>query len=72
MLPSFRNRGFGKALVNHVINEAKKLGLRRVEIGLISKHTELKEWYERLGFSVKNTAQFEHLPFEVTFMFKQI
>jgi N-acetylglutamate synthase-like GNAT family acetyltransferase len=72
VLPPFRNRGFGRALVNHVINEAKKLGLRRVEIGLISKHTELKEWYDRLGFSVKNTAQFEHLPFEVTFIFKQI
>jgi N-acetylglutamate synthase-like GNAT family acetyltransferase len=72
VLPQFRQRGFGKALVNHVINEARKLGIRRIEIGIISKHTELREWYQKLGFSVKEAAHFKHLPFEVTFMFKEI
>ena len=72
VLPQFRKRGFGRALANHVIAEAKKLGVSRVEIGIIFKHVELKEWYQRSGFSVKNVAHFKHLPFEVAFMFKDI
>ena len=70
VLPSFRGYGLGKALVGHVMNKARELGAHRVEIGIISADAELREWYERLGFSVTATAQFEHLPFEVAFMRK--
>ena len=72
VLPQFRRNGFGKALVNYAFNEAKKLGAHRVEIGIISDQTKLKEWYKKFGFSVKKEAQFEHLPFKVTFMSKEI
>jgi diamine N-acetyltransferase len=72
VLPQFRRQGFGKALVNHVCREAKKLGARHVEIGTIAEHTELNEWYKKLGFQLKNTAEFEHLPFRVTFMSKKV
>lgn len=72
VLPPFRRNGFGEALVNYAVNEAKKLGAHHVEIGIISDQTELKEWYEKIGFSVKRKAQFEHLPFKVTFMSKDI
>jgi len=72
VLPQFRRMGFGKALVNHVINEAKELGAHRVEIGIISDQTELKEWYKKFGFSMKKEARFEHLPFMVTFMSKEL
>jgi len=64
--------GFGKALVNHVINEAKKLGDCHIEIGIISDQIELREWYKKLGFSIKNETKFEHLPFKVTFMSKEL
>jgi ribosomal protein S18 acetylase RimI-like enzyme len=64
--------GFGKALVNHVINEAKELGAHRVEIGIISDQTELKEWYKKFGFSMKKESRFEHLPFMVTFMSREL
>jgi hypothetical protein len=59
-------------LVNHIIAEAKKLGVSRVEIGIIAAHIELKDWYQQQGFVIKNTAHFKHLPFEVTFMFREI
>jgi N-acetylglutamate synthase-like GNAT family acetyltransferase len=72
VLPSFRGYGLGKALVGHVVSKARELGAHRVEIGIISADAELREWYERLGFSVTTTAQFEHLPFEVTFMRKAL
>ncbi len=68
VLPRLRRRGFGEALVNHVMEGARELGADRVEIGTISDDVALRVWYEKLGFSVTSTARFEHLPFEVTFM----
>ena len=70
VLPEFRRRGFGAALVRHALEQAKALGAGRVEIGIIAEHTELKSWYARLGFVVEREAvTFEHLPFKVTFMY---
>jgi N-acetylglutamate synthase-like GNAT family acetyltransferase len=72
VLPQFRRQGYGEALVNHLCGEAKKLGARHVEIGTIAEHAELNEWYEKLGFRQKNTAEFEHLPFRVAFLSKKV
>ena len=72
VLPESRRMGFGKALVKHVLGEAERIGAKRVEIGVIAEHTELKDWYGRLGFSVKDTVHFDHLPFAVTFMFIEL
>ena len=70
VLPPFRGHGFGKALVNHVVDRARELDMHRVEIGIISADARLREWYGKLGLSATTTAQFKHLPFEVTFMRK--
>lgn len=70
VLPGCRKNGFGSLLVRHAISEAKKLHVQRVEIGIIAAHIELKDWYERLGFHCRNTAEFDHLPFAVVFMFR--
>ena len=70
VLPSYRRRGLGKALVDHVMAKARELDAHRVELGIISADVELRRWYEKLGFSVTDTARFEHLPFDVTFMRK--
>jgi ribosomal protein S18 acetylase RimI-like enzyme len=68
VLPCRRRRGLGKALVNHVFAQAKSLGLRRVNIGIIAEDTELKNWYKRMGFIEGKSKAFSHLPFDVTFM----
>ncbi len=72
VLPQFRRNGFGTRLVDHALNEAKKLGAHRVEIGIISPQTELKEWYKKLGFLIRKETRFEHLPFVVAFMSKEL
>jgi len=72
VLPQYRRRGFGRALVEHVLNEAKNMGCGRVQIGIIGEHAELREWYERLGFSVESEVQFERFPFTVAFMFVDV
>ena len=68
VLPNQRHRGFGKALVTHVLSKAKLLGVHRVNIGIIAEHTELKNWYKGIGFVERESKIFSHLPFRVTFM----
>ena len=70
VLPEFRRRGFGTALVNHVLMQCRSLGGEFVQIGIISADTELKQWYENLGFTETHTTTFAHLPFEVAFMIR--
>ena len=72
VLPEHRNNGYGQALVNHLLEQARKMGIRRVEIGLISKHRKLKKWYKKFGFVQKSTKKFDHLPFIVAFMYKEL
>jgi N-acetylglutamate synthase-like GNAT family acetyltransferase len=69
VLPEFRRKGVGEALVRHGLAEARRLGAKRVEIGVIADHVELKDWYARLGFGVDREAvSLPHLPFKVTYM----
>lgn len=68
VLPDQRGRGFGKALVNHLLSEAKHLGVHSVNIGIIAEHTELNHWYKGIGFVEGESKEFPHLPFRVTFM----
>jgi GNAT superfamily N-acetyltransferase len=68
VLPNQRHRGFGKALVTHVLSKAKLIGVHRVNIGIIAEHTEMKNWYKGIGFVEGESKDFSHLPFRVTFM----
>lgn len=68
VLPYKRRQGFGSALVKHVVAEAADAGVTCVSIGIIAAHTELKEWYQRLGFVEGETREFDHLTFSVMFM----
>ncbi|MFC1735918.1 GNAT family N-acetyltransferase [Candidatus Hydrogenedentota bacterium] len=68
VLPEKRRAGFGKALVHHVIAEARRLGAERISIGIIANHTELKTWYKNMGFAETETREFERLPFLVTYL----
>ena len=68
VLPDHRRHGFGKALVDHVLSEAKHMGVNYVSIGIIAEHTELKDWYKRLGFIEGENKEFPDLPFGVAVM----
>ena len=68
VLPGHRTHGFGKALVNYALSQAKDLGSRRVDIGIIAQDAALKGWYKKIGFVEGESKEFSHLPFRVTFM----
>ncbi|MBN1849147.1 MAG: GNAT family N-acetyltransferase [Deltaproteobacteria bacterium] len=68
VLPGLRKRGFGRTIVEHVFNQARNIGVKKISIGIIEKQRELKNWYQKMGFIEKATQEFAHLPFLVTFM----
>ena len=72
VLPKHRGKGYGKMLVRHIFDRARKTGTHRVEIAMISKDRKLKSWYKKLGFLQKSTKKFDHLPFTVAFMYREL
>ena len=72
VLPEHRGKGYGKMLVHHIFEKARTTGARRVEIAMISKDRKLKKWYKGLGFIQKRTKKYDHLPFIVAFMYREL
>lgn len=68
VLPSYRKRGIGALLVQHIVGYAKIKKIDRISIGIIANHVELKDWYLKLGFEENGHKEFPHLPFDVLFM----
>ena len=72
VLPQHRRKGYGKALANHIFDQAGKNGAKKIEIGIITEDTKLTNWYKQFGFVRKATKKFDHLPFIVAFMSTEI
>jgi diamine N-acetyltransferase len=72
IIPEYRNQGFGLKLMEFACTLIKKSGGKFVSIALIDAHIKLKSWYISQGFIETGTKDFEHLPFSVCFMRKQI
>jgi ribosomal protein S18 acetylase RimI-like enzyme len=72
VLPEHRSKGYGSALVRHILAQAQSMKLDRVGIGIIAEDELLKEWYGRFGFVLTGTRRFDHLPFVVAFMEKEL
>ena len=68
VLPPWRRQGLGSALLRHVLDQARELGVRKVSVGIIAEHDELAAWYRDKGFADAGTKEFAHLPFRVAFL----
>lgn len=72
VLPEIRRKGHGSMLVEHALNEARRMGAETVQIGIIAEQTELENWYKRRGFKTTGRKSFDHLPFTVAFMARPV
>ena len=72
VLPECRSTGLGSRLLDHGCHAIREFGGARVSVGLIDRDKELKAWYAKRGFSQTGTAEFDHLPFTVCFMAKDL
>lgn len=65
VLPSLRNKGYGKLLLDHAREKAIELGGKSLFVDFIEEDTQLKNWYLKYGFVHKGTEKYDHLPFTV-------
>ena len=72
VIPEYRNRGYGVKMMDFAQLKIKELGGKTVSIALIDSNTKLKNWYIAQGFSETGYKDFDHLPFRVCFMNKQL
>ena len=72
VLPDNRHKGFGVVLMDFACQFLRERNRKKVSIGIINESTILKNWYSRYGFKEKSLKRFEHLPFEVCFMEKEL
>jgi ribosomal protein S18 acetylase RimI-like enzyme len=52
VVPAFRGRGAGRALVEHSMDEARRLGFDAMQFNLVFESNPARPMYERLGFRI--------------------
>lgn len=72
VLPEYRHRGIGEALLNHAFSIAKKLGCSKINIGIVEENKLLREWYELFGFVYTGEQKFDFFPFSCGYMEKKL
>lgn len=72
VLPEYRHRGYGRKLVDFVYSYVKAKRGERISIGIIDENSLLKEWYKEQGYVETGKKEFNHLPFTVCFMEREI
>ena len=68
VLPEYRHKGGGRALMDFAVDYAREAGGKEISIGIIYENKRLSEWYRKYGFTETGTKIFPHLPFTVCFM----
>ena len=63
VIPEYRHRGIGDALLKHSFEEAKKRNCSVMKIGIVEENKVLRQWYEARGFVHTGTEKFDFFPF---------
>ncbi|MDO9535897.1 MAG: GNAT family N-acetyltransferase [Bacillota bacterium] len=72
ILPEYRNKTYGTYLLNYVYEYVKREKGKKIKAVIINDNTLLKDWYIENGFVELETKNFNHLPFKVCFLEKEI
>ena len=72
VLPSYRHRGIGTALLHHAFMTARNFGCCKMKIGIVEENQILKKWYETFGFYHIGTQKFDFFPFTCGYMEKNL
>ncbi len=68
VLPAYRHRGIGAALLKHAKETAKALHCTVMRFGIIEENTVLRRWYEKNGAEHTGTKKFDFFPFTCGYM----
>ncbi len=68
VLPEYRHRGIGTALLKHACDTAREQGLSTLNLSIVEENTVLRKWYERNGAVHLGTKKFDFFPFTAGYM----
>lgn len=68
VLPDYRNKGYGKELLDFSKSKTLELGANKITLGMIDDNQKLKNWYIRNGFINVGINKFDKAPFTVGYM----
>ena len=72
VLPEERHHNIGQMLMNYALERIKeKKGITAV-VEIVYENVVLKKWYEKQGFKMKAIEKYDHLPFQVGVLSKDI
>ncbi len=72
VLPEYRHCGIGKDLLDYAEETVHEQNGKLLKIGIMEENERLIQWYIKNGFVSTSTKRFEHLPFTVGFMEKEL
>jgi GNAT superfamily N-acetyltransferase len=68
ILPEYRQKGYGKELLDFCKIKALELGAGKIILGMIDDNRKLKSWYIKNGFINVGSKRYEKAPFTVGLM----
>lgn len=72
VLPAYRHKGIGEALLTHAFEVAKELNCVKMNIGIVEENQVLKRWYETYGFIHIRVQKLDFFPFTCGYMEKKL
>lgn len=67
--PNFGGKGFGKKMMQEIIDLAKEMGIQRLELSVNSENFRAQKLYEKLGFEKEGVLRkYTHLMSEGRFL----
>lgn len=71
VLPEYRGRRFGEALMAEAEKRLRKRGARFLRLAIVKQFDGLQRFYERQGYRAAETRTYPHVPFAVLLMQKE-
>ena len=68
ILPEYRQKWYGKELLEFCKIKALELGANKITLGMIDDNQKLKNWYIKNGFINVGFRKFDKAPFTVGYM----
>ena len=72
VLPDCRHRGIGKRLMEFACVLAGNAGAKILRLATVDDNQVLKDWYAGMGFVPVEVRHFEHVPYSVCLMEKDV
>ena len=68
VLPEFRHKKIGEALMEDAVVCAKKKGCKKMKIGIVEENKRIRACYEKHGFTHTHTVKYDYFPFTCGYM----